>query len=307
MTGFALMIGESLVDLVKKVGTTDEPVVHPGGSPLNVALTLGRLGRPVQLSTWFAGDNYGNKIKAHLDESGVQIAAGSDGAGHTTTALALLDENGSATYEFDVDWNISREIPIAEEALFVHTGSLGAVLEPGRRVVLQAIKEAAKSALISYDPNARPTIMEPAPKTRALAEEYVAQADLIKVSDEDLDWLYPGQAAEEVLARWFDISDLGLVVLTRGKDGPAAWTRNGVFVERTPKPVKVVDTVGAGDSFMGALIDALWTRGITGRSGARKLASLSEIEVGEVLDHANSVANVTVSRAGANPPWASEL
>ena len=307
MTDFALMIGESLVDLVKKIGTDDDPVVHPGGSPLNVALTLGRLGRPVELLTWFADDDYGHQIKAHLDESGVKITSGSDGAAHTTTALALLDDSGSATYEFDVDWNISRRIPIPKEAVFVHAGSLGAALMPGRRVVLQAIEEATESALISYDPNARPTIMEPALITRGIVEEYVERADLIKVSDEDLEWLYSGKSPEEIFKGWFATPNLNLVVLTRGKDGPAAWTRDGVFVECKPEPVPVVDTVGAGDSFMGALIDALWTRGIKGRSGAKKLASLTQTEVGEILDRANKVANVTVSRAGANPPWAREL
>lgn len=307
MTDCALMIGEALMDLVKPAGSNEEPVGHPGGSPLNVALTLGRLGRPVELVTWLADDRYGQTILDHLDESSVTVAETSKGADHTATALALVAPSGSATYEFDIDWSIPSPIPVPANAVFVHSGSLGATLKPGSAAVLEAVTRAHETALVSYDPNARPSIMESADDTRPLVEKFVASADLIKASDEDLEWLYPGVPVEEVLKKWFALGSLGLVVLTRGKLGPAAWTRNGVHVARKPDDITVVDTVGAGDSFMGSLINSLWNRGLTGRKGAEALAGFSEAEVTALLDEANAVANVTVSRAGANPPWLHEL
>lgn len=307
MTDFALIIGEALVDLVKRADSNEEPTGHPGGSPLNVALTLGRLGRPVELVTWVGPDGYGQQILDHVTESGVLVKDEWKNAHHTATALALLDQSGAATYQFDIDWDIPHTISIPSEAVFVHSGSLGAALKPGRDRVLEAFELAHETALVSFDPNARPTIMDPAVQTRPVTEAFVRNADLVKVSDEDLHWLYPDLTTAEAIAHWFDISSLGLAVLTQGKEGPVAWTREGLRVERRPSSVDVVDTVGAGDSFMGSLINSLWARNLTGRAGAKALGSLSVNDLSSILDEANAVANVTVSRAGANPPWAHEL
>lgn len=306
-TDFALVIGEALIDLVVEESNADEPQAHPGGSPMNVALTLSRLGRPVELVTWFGNDDHGQLIQDHLDASNVPVSAGSRGASRTATALARVASDGSATYEFDLDWNPPAPIVIPSNAAFVETGSIGATLEPGYEAVLEAIERASTSAIIAYDPNARPTIMSSPDELLPLFEKYLALANLIKASDEDIAWLYPELSVDEVIKHWFSLGNAQLIVLTRGKSGPTAWTRAGVQVSRVPEKVNVVDTVGAGDSFMGALIDALWRRDLKFAKNAGAIGELSQAEVTSILDEANAVANVTVSRAGANPPWRHEL
>ncbi len=303
----ALIIGESLVDLIRHVGEDGEPVGHAGGSPFNVAVTLGRLDRPVELVTNLADDSHGRQIVKHLHESNVRLGAGTYALERTSTALALIGEGGGATYTFDFEWTLPGGVPLESQVGFVHAGSISAVMQPGGARVLDALQAAREQALVSYDPNIRPTIMEGLEVTLPQVEDFVRASDLVKVSDEDLDWLYPGKGIDEAVSHWFSISDVALVVVTGGAAGPTAWSRSGQSVNRKPAPIKVVDTVGAGDSFMGGLLDALWRRGWIFRAGAEKLAAVSRTELEEILDEASAVANITVSRAGANPPWAHEL
>lgn len=304
---FALIIGEALIDLVQTFEDPANPRAHPGGSPMNVALTLGRLGHPVQMVTQLAEDDYGRMIVDHLSASSVPLTPGSFSLPHTSTALAKLDEQGAATYVFDLTWDLPEAVDVPPGVAFVHTGSIAATLLPGARAVLETLRRAKASALLTYDPNIRPSIIEGREATVPFVEEYVRIVDLIKVSDEDLEWLYPGRPLEEIVEHWFSLGDVQIIVVTQGSKGPAAWSRQGDSVTRKPKKVTVIDTVGAGDSFMGALIDALWRRDLTHRDGAERLAALSVDDLTAILDEANQVANVTVSRAGANPPWAHEL
>lgn len=303
----ALIVGEALVDLIKRADDPNEPVGHPGGSPYNVALTLGRLGQNVQLVTALADDDHGRQLTQRLHDSNVRYGAGTHAIPRTSTSLALLDEAGSASYVFEMDWTLPGGVPLGENTAFIHGGSISATEPPGAAVVLDTLRKGRARSLVSYDPNIRPTIMPPREETVGLVEQYVEAADLVKVSDEDLEWLYPGEKPEVVVQRWFENAPVALVVVTAGKGGPSAWTRGGVRVARKPDPVTVVDTVGAGDSFMGGLLDALWRRNYTFREGADRLASIDEDTLTGIIDEVNQVANVTVSRAGANPPWASEL
>lgn len=306
----ALVIGEALIDLVEEAGA-EEVRAYPGGSPMNVALTLGRLGREVELVTWYARDNWGEMIDAHLDESHVSISDFSVNAKETSTAAARLDESGAATYTFNIEWNPPAPIKIAPSVAFVHTGSIAAVLEPGAEATLTAFKEARSHAITSYDPNIRPNLMTDRERTIRLVEEYVANADVIKASDEDIAWLYPDATDEAGMKRrvmqWFELGQASLIVTTRGAQGPIAWTRQGTCAACPPPIVSVVDTVGAGDSFMGALLDSLWARRIDSREQAQRLAALTDAELHRILEEASEVAGVTVSRAGANPPWKHEL
>lgn len=303
----ALIIGESLVDLIKREGDPGEPVGHPGGSPLNVALTLGRLGQNAELVTALADDDHGRQVTKHLHRSNVRLGAGTFLQDRTSTALALIGETGAATYVFDFEWDLPGGVPLTPNTAFVHTGSISSTEQPGATAVLEAMLLAGATSFISYDPNIRPTIMPPQKETLPIVENLVRASDLVKVSDEDLEWLYPGTPLEDVVNRWFEISDVALVVVTAGKAGPGIWSRAGHHFWRKPADVKVVDTVGAGDSFMGGLLDALWRRGLTYREGAEQLAQLSQAELEAIVDEANAVANITVSRAGANPPWLEEL
>lgn len=306
----ALVIGEALIDLVEETGV-EQVRAYPGGSPMNVALTLSRLGRDVELITWYGQDNWGEMISAHLGESGVKVSDFSTDAVETSTAAALLDENGAATYTFKIDWNPPAPIHIDPSVSFVHTGSIAAVLDPGAQVTFETFKKARQQAITIYDPNVRPTLMTDHEVTVERVEGYIANADVIKASDEDITWLYPDADDETGMARrvahWFNLGNAELIVITRGAEGPIAWTRQGTCVQCPPAAVSVVDTVGAGDSFMGALIDSLWERQINGRSAAPRIGALDADELQSILREAAEVAGVTVSRAGANPPWKKEL
>ena len=277
-----LAIGEALIDVVVTYEQPDFPFEIPGGSPANVALTLGRLGRPVALATWFGADTLGRLIDFHMNDSGVYVTPASRGASHTSTALARLDENGAASYTFDLEWAPTVPIEVPETAQIIEAGSISAIIEPGASAVLDALARGRKHALVFFDPNARPSIMgEPAVALVSL-ERFIALADVVKVSD-------------------------SLVVVTRGKHGSDVATASGVRFTKTPSDVKVVDTVGAGDSFMGGMIDAMWGMGLRGADARETLSALPEEQVRAIIDRASAVSDVTVSRKGANPPWAHEL
>lgn len=301
-----LTIGEALIDIVTPIARPEDAREIPGGSPANVAMTLGRLGRPVVLQSWFADDARGVVIHDHFTASNVIITQASHGAHHTTTANALIDEKGAATYTFDFDWNPTPPIEVGEAAAIVHAGSISAAQKPGALTVLEALKAARPHALITFDPNARPAIMGSPEQALPLVEEFVAVSDVIKVSDEDAEWLTNGADIEQTVARWLALGPK-MIIVTRGKKGGLAITANGLRVEATPADVTVVDTVGAGDSFMGGVIDGMWALGFLGAEGRERLASISADEVEAILTRASRVSDVTVSRAGANPPWAHEL
>ena len=301
-----LAIGEALIDVVITHEQTDFPVEIPGGSPANVALTLGRLGRPVALATWIGLDERGRLIDFHMYDSSVHVTGASRGASHTSTALARLDENGAASYTFDLEWAPAPPITVPPTAQIIEAGSISAIIEPGASAVLDALTRGRKHALVCFDPNARPSIMgEPAAALASL-ERFIALADVVKVSDEDIDWLTGGAPIDEVVDRWLGMG-VSLVVVTRGKHGSEVATASGVRFTKTPGDVEVVDTVGAGDSFMGGMIDAMWGMGLRGADARETLRTLPEEQVRAIIDRASAVSDVTVSRKGANPPWAHEL
>lgn len=295
-----LVIGEALVDLVE---TSDGArTVCPGGSPANVALTVARLGGHVELLTWLGEDTFGRTVRSHLTQSGVIVLPQSLGAARTPSALARIDHAGVATYEFDLDWALA---PVAVDAGYaaVHTGSIAAVAPtdpPGALVELLARSRA--TATVTYDPNLRPSIMGTPEAVRSDVTRLVAVADVVKASDEDLAWLCPGEDPSDVIARWVADHDLALGVVTRGADGPLAVLTTGERVEVPAPSVKVIDTVGAGDSFMGALLHALGARGLLGSADRHRLRRLAPDEAASVLQFAARVAAVTVGRAGADPP-----
>ena len=301
-----LAIGEALIDVVITHEQPDFPVEIPGGSPANVALTLGRLDRPVALATWIGLDERGRLIDFHMYDSSVHVTGASRGASHTSTALAHLDENGAASYTFDLEWAPAPPITVPPTAQIIEAGSISAIIEPGASAVLDALTRGREHALVCFDPNARPSIMGEPEAALVSLERFIALADVVKVSDEDIDWLTGGACIDEVVDRWLGMGP-SLVVVTRGKHGSLAVTSSGVRFTKTPSDVKVVDTVGAGDSFMGGMIDAMWGMGLRGADARETLSSLPEEQVRAIIDRASAVSDVTVSRKGANPPWAHEL
>ncbi|WP_062069678.1 carbohydrate kinase family protein [Demequina sediminicola] len=309
MTDHALVIGEALVDVV--VNPEGSRTSHPGGSLANVALGLGRLGRPVSLLTQLADDAHGAAVAAHLHESHVTLAPGSISAEHTSVATATLDSTGAATYEFDLTWELNPDAVAAATASdappsIVHTGSIAAVLEPGAHDVAAIVEKLRDTATVTYDPNARPTLMGEPADARVAVERMVALADVVKVSDEDLEWLtQPGESIEDLAQQWLSAGP-SLVVMTRGGDGATAFT-NALRVDVPAAPVTVADTVGAGDSFMGGLIDGLWDANLLGAERREALRTVDEPVLTGILQQCIRIGAITVSRPGANPPTRAEL
>jgi len=302
MTSTALVIGEALVDIVERTdGTTS---AHPGGSPANVALGLARLGCRVDLLTSLGDDAHGRLVRDHVETAGVNLVPGPP-APRTSVATATLDNTGAANYRFDLEWDLAATPAPSERACVVHTGSIAAVLEPGAQQVHALISAARTHATVTYDPNARPALMGDPATARRRIEEFVALADVVKVSDEDIAWLAPGEEILEVAAAW-RMRGPALVVVTRGAEGAIAFADCGI-VTVSPAPVAVVDTVGAGDSFMSGLIDGLWDAGLLGADQRPALGDISADVLREVLERCARIAGITVSRAGANPPTRDEL
>lgn len=302
-TEHVLVVGEALIDVVHRAdGSIDE---HPGGSLANVALTLGRLGRDARLATWIADDAHGDVIQAWLGDSQVALAPGSTGADSTSIAAAHLDAHGAATYDFDLEWRVPAGTTADARTLAVHTGSIAAVLEPGASDVRALVAAARATATITYDPNARPVLMGDPTDARPRIEALVALADVVKVSDEDLAWLVPDTDPVAVAHDWLALGP-ALIIVTFGGEGAIAVTPAGEQRVTAPR-VTVIDTVGAGDSFMGALLDGLWGTGLLGADHREALRTIDGNTLDGLLKRCVAVATVTVSRAGANPPWLAEL
>ncbi|MGW1342315.1 carbohydrate kinase family protein [Kribbella sp. NPDC002412] len=308
MSAPVLVVGEALVDIVGSAHKTtrngnSKTKATPGGSPANVAVGLARLGVPTELVTRFGTDAYGDQLGAHLFGNGVQLAPGSVDPGfRTSTATATLDAAGVASYQFDITWeppalSLSRGCPA------IHTGSIATVLEPGAAAIHAFLKSMADQPVtVTLDPNARPTITPDPVSTWAAVRELAALSDLVKLSDEDCEFLRPGLSADEIAAELLSADRTRCVVITRGGDGAIGISREA-RVEVTAPRIQVVDTVGAGDSFMAALIAGLHARGLLGPT---RLAGLTEADLRDVVDYAVKAAAITCTRHGADPPTADE-
>ncbi|MFE0642465.1 PfkB family carbohydrate kinase [Streptomyces sp. NPDC058877] len=296
-----LVIGECVADVVRvPAGSGAGDRVHPGGSPANVAYGLARLGRDVTLLTQLAADPAGRLIADHLEGAGVRIEIGGRPE-RTPSAVVGLDVHGRATYSFDFAWTLEAGTTAEERPSHVHIGSVAAVTAPGAAVVLAEVERLRHRATVSYDPNVRPGLMGEHGAAVARVEGCVARSDLVKASDEDLAWLYPGEDPQTVAARWLALGP-AVVLVTLGAAGSFALTRHHPRAVVVEAPVvTVVDTVGAGDSFMSAVLDALvgWGRAALDGLGPEALVDL--------LQRAGAAAAVTVARAGAQPPDRSEL
>ncbi|MFP5253148.1 MAG: carbohydrate kinase family protein [Actinomycetes bacterium] len=293
MTAPFVVVGEALVDIV--VPPTGETTQAPGGSPMNVAVGLSRLGVPALLLTELGDDAHGELVVEHLRSSDVELAAGSVRGGHrTSTATARLAPDGSARYEFDLTWELASAA-LPEELRGLHVGSLGTALAPGRESVLALLGEAAgRDVLVTYDPNVRAGLL---PSWHDVAR-VAADVDVVKMSDEDLELLRPEESVQQVAREVLDNGRTRLVVVTRGGAGALGFTAEGSAEVIAPRTT-VVDTVGAGDSFMAALIAVLLDWGAPAHLPADRLSAL--------LQAAAHAAAITVSRRGANPPTRAEL
>ncbi|MDN5755136.1 MAG: carbohydrate kinase family protein [Arthrobacter sp.] len=300
------VMGEALVDVLS--GGIAAPQAYVGGSPMNVAVGLARLGHPVSFVGRYGDDEYGAMIHEHLRSNDVQEVLPADGL-PTSTARGTLDPVGAASYEFDMVWDLSAFDPASSDVLadsqLLHTGSIATVLEPGAGTVRAAVERARPHATISYDPNVRPSFVTNHSQAIEDVERFVALSDVVRASDSDLAWLYPERSVEETAHAWLELGP-AMVVATYGSGGP--WGVVAAGEARTQAPVvDVADTVGAGDSFMAALLSTLVDRGLVGAAHRESLRGLSVGQLEEILDYAARAAAITVSRAGANPPRRDEI
>jgi fructokinase len=287
-----LVVGESLVDVVT---SADGSVVErPGGSPLNVAVGLGRLGLPVRLVTALADDPHGLMLQQHLAASKVELERHPLPA--TAVAQARLDADGAATYDFALRWELGA-VALPEALTWLHVGSLGVTQQPGAGAVAELVERVRGQVPVSYDPNCRPALMGGPAAALGLVEEQVRRSDVVKLSEEDARWLCPGEPLDVLAQRWLALGP-AVVVVTAGAAGAQAWTSaDHVRVEAVQGP-PVVDTVGAGDAF---------TAGLVWCFAGRDPRQVGRDELVGALGAASRVARLTCARPGADPPWRHEL
>ncbi len=304
------VIGEALVDLVG-AGDRKTFVAHCGGSPLNVAVGLARLGRPTALMARLGADAFGRQLYEYAAGNGIDMSAAVNAEEPTTLAVVTLDEQARATYDFWIDgtadwqWTSAELDRLPGGTAILHTGSLASWTEPGHSAIaaLTARLRAEGEVLLSYDPNVRPRLLGSPQRGRDLVESSVRLAHVVKASDEDIAWLYPDLDGPGVAARWLGLG-AELVVITAGPDGASAY-RGERARHRPGRVISLVDTVGAGDAFMSGLIDALDRRDI---DAPKTLSVLDDDAVLDaILDDAILVAALTCEQAGANPPTRAQL
>jgi fructokinase len=304
MEQVALVVGEALVDVVRGRDGTERD--HAGGSSANAAVALSRLGREVWFASVWADDTHGHLLARHLADNDVRMAVEPVGVARTATAVATLAEDGSASYEFDIEWRVPEvRLPGRVTPVVVVYGSIGAALAPGVDDVAPLVEAARPGALTVFDVNARPAITGAGAEVVARAERMARLADLVKASDEDLEVLWPGRTHREVASSLI-AAGAAAVVVTRGGEG-VSWYAADDEVTVPAARVEVVDTIGAGDTVTAAVVHALWDLGVVGPGAADRVRSLAPADRVSVLEFAARAAAVTVSRPGGDPPRRHEL
>jgi fructokinase len=285
--------GEALMDLIPVAGGERIPMV--GGGPANTAKAVARLGYPTFFLGGISSDGYGRSIESELQESGVDLSLVYRGDLATALAIATIDEDGLAKYEFELEGTASFAfhgswLPHGEPAV-IHVGSVATMLEPGASELLTWIS--TKSAPVIFDPNVRPSIQGDQEFYRSAVERWIDVASIVKLSEDDISWLY---CDELVVRSWLD-RGVSLVIVTRGSKGLTA-IGAGFSIDIPAESISVVDSVGAGDTIGAVIVEGVLEYGLSGLSGENLF---------KVLERAVRAAAITCSRAGANPPWKAEL
>jgi len=287
------VVGEALIDLIPVDGGNRMPLV--GGGPANTAKAVARLGYATSFIGGISSDSYGSAIETELLRSGVDLSLVYRGDTSTALAIATLDENGAASYEFKLEGTATFSfheswLPTGEVDV-IHIGSVATMLEPGASELWKWAT--TKKSPIVFDPNVRPSIESDRDRYRASVERWIDISAVVKLSEDDLDWLYGN---ESVVHSWLE-RGVSIVVVTRAEKGMTA-IGAGFSVDVPADPVTVVDTVGAGDTIGAVLVEGLLEYGLSDLNGGN---------LSTVLERAARAAAITCSRAGANPPWKAEL
>jgi fructokinase len=310
VTPVVAVIGEALVDLVPN-GPSGGYRASPGGSPFNVAVGLARLGNRTSLMARFADDRFGRVLRAAAIAEGIDLAGAPHATERTTRAIASLDDATRAVYEFDLEgtadwqWTAAELSRLRRDTEVLHFGSIASWTPPGSERIAERVRKARACGgiLISYDPNIRPAVLGARNRGVELVEQSVRCAHVVKTSREDIEWLYPDRAADDVVAQWNRLGP-GLVIVTDGAHGASAYRGTRQPLHRPGRRVVVVDTIGAGDAFTAGLLTGLIRRRLH-RDG--RLAEISDETLARIMDDAVLISAVTCERAGADPPRLEEL
>ena len=294
------MVGEILIDLIPE-GADRKPIV--GGGPANTAKALAKLGIDTQFIDGISSDQYGQMAKNELLTAGAKLDFLKYSDKPTCLAIVSLSESGSATYEFVIENTATFDFtsewlpnPQTERPSLLHIGTLATVIEPGASVLFEWAQSVAKFAPIVFDPNIRPAVISDRAQYVAQVERWVAISSAVKVSDDDLKWLYPSLEIKQVVNDWLTKGP-SLIVVTYGDKGLTGYRKNERVSVDAVKTA-VADTVGAGDTVGAILVEAIVKDGLDNLTGVR---------LETMLKRAAKAAAITVSRVGANPPTSEEL
>ena len=299
-----LCAGEALIDMLPREATTGDAAFAPlaGGSVFNTSIALGRLGTPVQFFSGLSSDLFGDILRNELAASKVDSSPAHITARPTTLAFVTLTD-GHASYAFYDENTAGRMLTPADlpdtQADAVFFGGISLVVEPCASAYAALMDRVSDTAVTMIDPNIRPSFITDEATYRARLTAMFAKADIIKTSDEDLEWITGGTDA----AQLFEGTNVQVILLTKGSEGVTVLTRNGSADVAAVK-AEVVDTVGAGDTFSAGFMADLDKAGLLTKA---TLGNASMDDLTQAAAFGAKVASITVSRAGANPPWASEL
>lgn len=306
-----LCCGEALIDMIPTptVVGAEGFVPHCGGAVYNTAIALGRLGAQTGMLTGLSSDMFGQQLLNGLTSSHVDVSHVIASDRPTTLAFVRLT-NGHATYDFYDENSAGRMISptdlpsLTEEVSTLFFGGISLACEPGADAYAALLERSAGGRVVMLDPNIRPGFIRDIARYRQRLDRMIALSTIIKVSDEDLNWIMPDPLAlREKVSRLLAMGP-SLVILTRGGKGATGYLANGGEVQVPAAKARVTDTVGAGDTFNAGVLAKLSELGLLQKAG---LAALSPDVLREALAHGARVAAITVSRVGANPPWAGEL
>ena len=294
------VVGEVLIDLIP-AGVDRKPIV--GGGPANTAKALAKLGIDTQFIDGISSDQYGQMAKDELKTAGVKLDYVKYSDKPTCLAIVALSNSGSATYEFEIKDTATFDFtpewlpnPQTERPSLLHIGTLDTVIEPGASALFEWAQAVAKVAPVVFDPNVRPAVISDRAQYVTQVERWVAISSAVKVSNEDINWLYPSLEIDKVVNNWLTKGP-SLAVVTYSDKGLTGY-RKGEMVIVDAVKVKVADTVGAGDTVGAILVEAIVKDG---------LDSLTGVRLETMLKRAAKAAGITVSRVGANPPTSEEL
>ena len=288
--------GEVLIDILPTGAVV-------GGGPANTAKALARLGYEVDFIDGISTDDFGVSARKELSRDGVGLGLSLTSDKPTCTATVTLDSKGSASYEFLIDGTATFDFnsswlpdPERLKPSVLHIGTLVTIIEPGASVLFDWAVRVGEFAPIVFDPNIRPSVLADRAKYAAAVEKWVSISSVVKVSDDDIKWLYPDDSLDVVAHRWIE-AGVSAVVITRGAKGLIGFTASGME-EVDGVKVDVVDTVGAGDTVGAIVVEGIIKHSVHGLQGQ---------VLNAVLHKAAIAAGITCSRAGAQPPRAHEL